>query len=199
MQPFSEWLNLPEFQAARFTSVFRQQFHEWSVGRRINPLLVLNEIKALQSEGELKTNTKKASRFKGGPLDGLMHKHFANARNIARNMYNHWAPDNKLRRVITRMHDRSENEEATTGLSSEAMHRIVIGGYEDKNRERSMTGDWIIYLKYEHTIYYLCLAEHDEDPATIFARIALTTQNEYPELGIRTGASLPNDNSPRNN
>ena len=190
MQSFSQWLDLPELQTARFTSVFRQQFHEWSVERRINFLSVLSEIKALQSVPGLKTNTKRASRFKGGPLDGLMHKHFATARNIVRNLNNHWTPNFKLRRVVSRMHDRPEDKEYSTDLSPKAIHRIIMGGYEDKNRERSITGDWIIYLKHKHTNYYLFLAEHDEDQTLIFSRMALCTRKEYPELEIQMSGSL---------
>ena len=42
-----------------------------------------------------------------------------------------------------------------------------------KIREKTVTGEWIIFHKHNGLNYYLTLGSHLEDDAAIFARVAL--------------------------
>lgn len=60
-----------------------------------------------------------------------------------------------------------------------------MGGYEQRVKQKNLTGEWLIFAKYENLNYYLCFTQHsstkDGDEA-IFAMIKEYCENQYPFL-----------------
>ena len=186
MSRFDEWLEVPELQNARFTSVFKAQLEALTIGRVVNPFPILDEIKNLEGFNRRPTNTKKATRFKGGLLDGLLHKHYFNARHIPHNLHNHWGQeDGRLERAVAKVGEEALHEDDLWLHAGALADRIVSVAFQHKNLEKSLTGDWIIFKRQNHKNYYLCLATHDESNGEIFDRFAACAKCEFPELKFR--------------
>lgn len=181
----------PDFREARFTSAFRNQLDALTLQRVINPFAVLDEIRAIEGNGRRQSRTKAPTSFKGGLLHGLKHKHFFNARHIAKNLQNYWNQDtDKAKNAINKIVTRHSSDDLWT-LSGEIASRYVHEAFEHKNLSRSLTGDWIIYKRHNGRNYYLCLAGHEETEESIYNRIAGSAEAEFPELGIRVCCAQP--------
>lgn len=59
---------------------------------------------------------------------------------------------------------------------------IVEGSYEKRASQQKLTGEWIIYAKYQSKNYYLTLAQHDEGDDVIHQRIIEGCQADFPFL-----------------
>lgn len=192
MSRVTEWLEAPEFQGARFTSTFRNQLDALTLQRIINPFAVLDEMKILEGHGRSHSRTKAPTTFKGGLLDGLRHKHFFNARHLAKNLQNYWSQGtDKAQSAIEKVVRNHSNPDDLWKLSGAIANRYVQEAFKHKSLSKSLTGDWIIYKKHNGHNYYLCLAGHDEPEESIYDRIAGSAESEFPELGIRCRRSQP--------
>jgi hypothetical protein len=64
-------------------------------------------------------------------------------------------------------------------------HRLVVQGFEERT-ERGLTGDWIIFAKYEGMHFYLDLATHEEgrenNVGTLFQKMRNGSYAEFPFL-----------------
>lgn len=184
---FSQFLDAPEFRNAKFLTIFRRQLDELSLAKVIHPYAVLDELRALEQPERFQTKTKKASAFVGGPLDGLMHKHFFMARHLPKNIQNVWLQPGRMDRVLRTVVAGARTNDI--GVLSRLMaERVVHQAMRDKNRARSLTGDWIIYKSHGGKNHYLSLAGHNEDRLQIFLRLASATAEEFPELAVRDAA-----------
>ena len=153
---------------------------------RFNPFAVLDEIDYL--EGITKASrTKSEAQFKKSPLYPFWHKHFFSAQHLIKNVGIRWNMPNGGNRDLDKMiHDvvtqYGEDPDAWPGYLA---HQLVIGGLTDR-AERGLTGDWLVYAKYENSNYYLDLATHEEgvgDQAnTLFKKLKNGSQTEFPFL-----------------
>ncbi|CAH7269082.1 hypothetical protein VCHA54P489_430004 [Vibrio chagasii] len=58
-----------------------------------------------------------------------------------------------------------------------------MSGTLDKRKARNkMTGEWVVYAKYNDDLYYLCLARHDDGDQVIRDRIEQHCVEEFPFL-----------------
>jgi hypothetical protein len=65
------------------------------------------------------------------------------------------------------------------------VHKLVIGGLEDRIAAKRMTGDCIIFAKHEGQNFYLGLATHDEatrDADQLLEKLRLGSACEFPFL-----------------
>ncbi|WP_137806713.1 hypothetical protein [Pseudomonas sp. G(2018)] len=153
---------------------------------RFNPFAVLDEIDYL--EGITKASrTKSEAQFKKPPLFPFWHKHFFSAQHLIKNVGIRWNMLNGGNRDLDKMINDvviqyGEDQNSWPGYLA---HQLVIGGLTDR-AERGLTGDWLIYAKYENSNYYLDLATHEEgvgDQAnTLFKKLKNGSQSEFPFL-----------------
>jgi hypothetical protein len=153
---------------------------------RFNPFSVLDEIDYL--EGITKASrTKSEAQFKKSPLFPFWHKHFFSAQHLIKNVGIRWNMPNGGNRDLDKMINDvvakyGENPTAWPGYLA---HQLVVGGFTDR-AERGLTGDWLIYAKYENRNYYLDLATHEEGVAdqanTLFKKLKNGCQSEFPFL-----------------
>ena len=64
-------------------------------------------------------------------------------------------------------------------------HRLVLQGFEERV-QRGLTGDWIIFARYEGKNFYLDLARHEEGKGSraeiLFQRLRNGSHAEFPFL-----------------
>lgn len=187
MSAMHEWLAADDFNSAVFLSVFVEQMDQLTLAGLINPFPILDEIRLLEGIPTRPTNTKRASAFRGGLLDGLMHKHYFNARHIQRNLLNYHSKGGgaAFERAISNILRETKSDQTPWQIAGRIADRSVNQALHHKNLEGSLTGDWIVYAVHGGKNYYLCLASHDESNETIFDRFSAQAAVEFPELGIQ--------------
>lgn len=169
-----EWLNL-KMKTGRYSDLLVDQLAWHMHHRTLNTFAVYDEIDVLEgSERARSTTTKAATEFTGPVLKGLWHKHFSTAAMIPKNLLNHWTFKRIRDQIDPILNDGALSEDER---SARAIHRLVIGGHEARSTARGMTGEWIIFAKYNEANYYLTLAAHGEDDCAILAR-AVGAANE---------------------
>ena len=115
------------------------------------------------------------------------------------NISNHWTSprgSKTQRRKIKAQRRKIESDFQRDGHAGNAVHRIVLDGYQARHAANQMTGEWIVYAEVAGVNYYLTLASHDEareNQDAILAR-AQSCITEFPELRghpafNRTGAA----------
>lgn len=150
----------------------------------IEPWTVIEEVRRLEN-GVDGTRTKGAMPFEREPLRGLWHKHYFSARFVAANMQIELR--GRIRRIVTETIReglaRGEDEEIATRLS----HRATREPIEVREKEGRLTGEWIVFAKYNGQNYYLCLAEHNSGDQAIFDIITGTCFPQFPFLRQKAG------------
>ena len=146
---------------------------------------VLLEIDHL--ERNVATTTKKAQEFRHLPLFPFWHKHFHDVGHLMRNIGDRWGVsrgegsdglDSMIRGAIQEIgHDLNL-------LSSRVARNFFIGGIEDRSKTNRLTGDWIIFAKYEGRNYYLDVATHEEgnEPERLMRKLHASSAMEFPFL-----------------
>ena len=84
-------------------------------------------------------------------------------------------------------------------MVSRNLASAVVGLYAERSRDQRLTGEWIVYARHEGRNYYLCLARHDEEDATIFDRIKNGCVDEFPFLYSQLGPVSSNATSVKRN
>lgn len=153
---------------------------------RFNPFAVLDEIDYLEGIAKV-SRTKSEAQFKKPPLFPFWHKHFFSTQHLIKNVGIRWSMsdggnkdlDKMIRDVVNQY---GEDPNAWPGYLA---HQLIIGGFSDR-AERGLTGDWLIYAKYENSNYYLDLATHEEgvreEAETLFIKLKNGSQSEFPFL-----------------
>ena len=149
---------------------------------------VLWEIEHL--EKGIETTTKPASQFKFPPLHPFWHKHFSSYRHTLRNIGERWnvsrgGGNRDLKAMIDRVADECGRDPDL--WPKKIAHDCIIGALEERSADRRMSGDWIIFAKYNGQNYYLDLATHEEGlpggPAEhLYERLKQGSSAEFPFL-----------------
>lgn len=174
--------NLPD---AVFSSLFPYQLRELRNGQILDTLHISDEIKRIEGAGR-KTSTKSATQFRRPPLKGLWHQHFFNARFMLKNIGNHWKLDSggspELLEMFAEEMAAEESGVVTPELFKRMGHRFIDEAFRDRSTAGRLTGEWIIFAKHEGKRFYLTVALHGEDDASIHERIMKWCQPEFPFL-----------------
>lgn len=143
---------------------------------------ILDEINSLEFKNTL-TKTVKENMFTGKTLKGLWKKHFyyGGIDCIAKNIQNEWLLNNnkfnKMGFEKSRQYKEDDIENFNKAVVEELMNTI-----KKRTLKSQLTGEWIIFLKYNEKNYYLTLASHKEEDACVLARIKNSCFKQYPFL-----------------
>ncbi|WP_375762450.1 hypothetical protein ACE10W_37115 [Bradyrhizobium sp. B025] len=159
------------------------------VGHPADTSAVLHEIGSLEGLRPA-TRAKPPQQFKHAPLAPLWHKHFFSPRHLLRNIGERW---NLARGAGNRDLDVALSEIAAQHGDDPAkwpsvlVHRLNVGGLEERAHAQRLTGDWIIFAKRDGENYYLDLATHEEaeGPANserLMQKLQAGCQSEFPFL-----------------
>ena len=146
----------------------------------IDPFEIADEIRGLE-RSECSTRTKPATRFSRKPLEGLWHKHFFSARFMAHNIVNHLG-GGKLERLVNEIFDPDKSPVVTEEMINELAYRVSVESFEQRAGKGKLTGEWIVFAKYEGQNYYLCLATHHASDQSIHDKIKAVCWREFPVL-----------------
>ena len=182
LSEFAAWFDLSEEIESRISELLWLDLYIYDQECGINPNDVVCEIKNLEC-GEHNSGTKPASLFKYEPLKGLYHKHFFSAHFILYNIFND-SKSGVLEKRINKMLDPNKSP------TKEMIGKVVHGSIEDRATNNKLTGECIVFAKYDEKNYYLCLKTHNTEDQMTFDRINSNCQRDFPFLSaLLTSAS----------
>ena len=147
---------------------------------------VIREIDELEHVCSSTSATKGAAQFKRPPLHPLWHKHFSTPRHLMRNIGVRWALDGEGNRDLMQVIGDAATKfgHLPEVWPNYLIHRLVVGGIQDRVEKKRMTGDWIIFAKHEGKNYYLDLATHEEgrNADQLLVKLREGSEAEFPFL-----------------
>lgn len=186
-----EILGLASVPNACFSQLLIDQLKEGLCKGSVNAGAVANTIKAIQNN-----SLKKVRQFRGEVLKGFHYAHWIEARNIAKNISNHWEMNSpqstKLEDQIAKSLKEvglKEGEQLTEKAVRQLAHDVVHQGYFERRRKGQETGEWIIFAKDNDKNIFLSLARHKEDDLDIYSRMEKNCV-EYPQLFQKRGPQV---------
>lgn len=139
----------------------------------INLFQVFQSLKD-EENGSSDSGLKKATQFKRRPLKGLWHRHYLSGRFILHNVRNENSTK-KLHAIMSKITEGIDlstlNDVERWKLSGEIAYGVVSKPFEKRRERQSLTGEWIVFAKYNGENYYLCLATHSQGDENIFKKI----------------------------
>ncbi|MBS9430563.1 hypothetical protein [Photorhabdus akhurstii] len=176
--------SLPGFcyvDLSRISSVFIAQIMQLYYGRIINVFNITNKIESL--EGIRKNSSiKNESEFRYNPLKGLMKVHFTDARFILKNIINKLNGDDYIYKVVDEGFNKNNSGYADDDLFKYICHQLTVGAYNEKIEIKNMTGEWIVFQKYNGENYCLTLGSHSEGDENIYKRVCIAYEKDFPFL-----------------
>jgi hypothetical protein len=146
---------------------------------------VIREIDVLEGLAS-NSSTKPPAPFRRPPLHPFWHQHFSTARHLIRNVGDRWGLENSGNRDLSVMIEEVAKEcgDKPDLWPKRLAHRLVLDGLDDRAK-KGLTGDWIIFGKYEGRNFYLGLGTHEEarrDPDALYQRLHQGSEWEFPFL-----------------
>lgn len=154
--------------------------------RIYNPFSITDVIQDLEGVG--KGYRQRVSQFKHPPLKGIFKAHFFDARFIFKNIVNHWGLEYENSPKFISLCNRisTEEEECPTkhGWQGRLAHKMTMTAYEERSRKNRLTGEWIIFSKYNSKNYYLFLSRHTskEEDQELYKFFKNLCDHEFPFL-----------------
>jgi hypothetical protein len=156
--------------------------------RILNSFSVTDVIQTLEGVGRVGC-ARGEEPFKHLPLKGFWKAHFFDASFLMKNLVNHWGlgfdGSKKFEALCSRVAEKEEKEPSVYGWQGRLAHELTIGGYEEKAKQKNLTGEWLIFSKHAHLNYYLCITQHSnskEGDEEIYASLKKFCEPEYPFL-----------------
>jgi hypothetical protein len=169
----------------RISSIFIAQVIQMQSNRVINIHQMFDEVKYLEGLRSV-SSTKKAEAFKRHPLKGLMKKHFTDASFIVKNLGAHFGYERggnkKLDKMIKRVFEKNTSGNIDNEFIMHIAHESTMAAIDARAKENRVTGEWIVFQKFEGKNYYLTLAAHNEGDEKIFKRICDSYDIDFPFL-----------------
>lgn len=148
---------------------------------------ILDLIESLENE----TCLIKQRPFKGEYLTGFMHVHHgayaSKGYSAVKNCLDYW-----YYKGIFKESKKAELQ----SLLDESEHDLGARMYQMaifSKIKNGLTGEWLIYKKYQGKNYYLCLAKHDEVDLAIYENKIRPCLVEFPELESNMTLGLKNE------
>lgn len=140
---------------------------------------ILNLIENLEISAEENLFNRKNSPFEGKGISKTHHGAFNTlGASLIINVRNYWFKKNgQLQKDKESEFDEIHNKYNLGTITSiqHAMHQKAI-------HSKQLTGEWLIYKRYNDINYYLCLAKHNEGDQEIYDSKILKCFQEFPEL-----------------
>lgn len=157
-----EWLNLHVGGERRYSAVLVKQLVAGGMARKLNVHAVYDVVAMLEGKPSRAAPTKPEAPFKKVPLLGLWHKHFFQASFITNNLINQWERD----KVFPNLTSRFSVGSNISDKANELVHMLTMEAFDNRSREKSLTGEWLVFAKHEGQNYYLTLGVHRDDENT---------------------------------
>lgn len=153
---------------------------------------IIEEIKILEDDsGE--SHLKNETQFGKLPLQGLWHKHYQKTgiSSLAQNLINQHQGIEKMAKRASQIFQNSTKSsgsikrEEAWNIANKISKSLVSDSYEKRKNDRKLTGEWIVYHKYQGKNYYVAISDHATSRAEdeeLASKIKFNIQNEFPEF-----------------
>lgn len=165
---------------SRVSTKLISQIYEFELARAFNIHGIGDELKMLEDG-----TSKKVGVFKHLPLKGLYKAHFFDARFIKGNLDAHFGfsrgGNKRLDQVIQEALDGNKSgydDEFCAYLA----HNLPIGAIEARAQKGKLSGEWIIFQRYNDKNYYLLLASHSDGDENIYKKVRAVYDTDFPFL-----------------
>ena len=142
---------------------------------------ITDEIQYLEGIST-RTKTEKERPFTRVFLNGLWKKHFFSARFIPRNLRNYLSSTTGRKAFedcISEAFSQNQGDFIDDKTLNKISYFVTFGAFE---RKSALTGEWIIFGKYNSQNYYLSIASHREGDETIRNKILSMCSTQFPFL-----------------
>lgn len=159
----------------RVSTVFLAQAFSFEKLRRFCIFDLTNPIKVMEGLAEY-NDSPLEDQFKHPPLTGLYKRHFSSPRFMAKNLSNYLQSKQgqaHFDRVFKEASKINESGFVDEEFTSYIAHHMTIDSLSVKSKSNKMTGEWIVFHKYEGNNYYLTVASHQEGNEKIYKRVLL--------------------------
>ncbi|EGR2552829.1 hypothetical protein DX888_19480 [Vibrio alginolyticus] len=170
LSEFAKKYDFYKYTGDRFSWFFILQVIMYHDSYGIEPAEILEAIKELEGVKDTKL-IKDATEFKRPPLKGLWHKHYFSARFLAKNLQIHHGK-NGVKRVIEK--HLANGETLTDEVIRKMGDDLITNAFESRADLSKLTGEWIVFAKYNNENYYLALGEHESNDEHLFKMISST-------------------------
>lgn len=183
LAPYADGFFLNLHAEGRYSWLFVFQLMLAERLRGIDPFQVSDEIRSLE-KADARSMTKPASQYcrDSSPLKGLWHKHYFSARFLLKNLQLQHASGGWLTTLVEEVFDPKKSEWITPEMIGELAHRATHGALEERSANKKVTGEWIVFAKYEGQNYYLSLANHTDGDQLIYNNIKAACWQQFPFL-----------------
>ncbi len=173
---------------SRISSLLFCQLSSFQKKRSFNTFSITDIVQGL--EGTRTGNcTKNCERFKHPPLNRFWKAHISDASFLAKNIVNHWGLQYENSPRFLALWEKVVMEESVCpspyGWHGRLAHYLVVMGYEERAARKQLTGEWLIFGKWQGENYYLATSRHSStkrDDEEIFATLNEYCADEFPFL-----------------
>ncbi len=177
-----ESLNIQRFPNAFFSELFLCKWLYLESKRVFDRHSIMASIGDVENRTR-HSNTKKHSLFSSGPLKGIYKKHFSSACHIVKNIGLATGLDgDKTEKIEKIIKDVFREHSGSDIVYMQLAHRFSIEAYDQRVRAKSLTGDYIVFAKYNGSNYYLSIEPHNINSELVYSQITNLCLTEYPEL-----------------
>ncbi len=182
---FAGAIGLESVIAGRYSFLLLLELFGATQSGMLNPAKVVSQIRVLEGV-EVARGLKAATPFKHPPLQGLWHQHYLEdglpsmALNIQKGIGKFGLPWFKQKIADAKV---SGEERYVTGADVvQIAHDAVVHNWERLINNEALTGEWLIFAKYERKNYYLSLGKHNSGDDLLRSQINAVCLQEFPFL-----------------
>lgn len=179
-QYYNELSGCPE---ERTSYLLKAQLHKIEQSNELNVQPILDLIASIEDD-EFDPSIKGPDEFKYEPLKGLWKAHFFDSMFLLKNVQLNWAKEKKIKNLIKTEMEKSKEKKIGKEFISRLAHKFVFGGLGERADKGKLTGEWLIFGKYEGKNYYLAVCRHtaDEQDKEVYSSLKKYCGDEYPFL-----------------
>jgi hypothetical protein len=190
---FAKAIGLESATSGRYSVLLLLQLFGATKSGMLNPAKVVSQIRTLEG-AEIGHGLKAATPFKHPPLQGLWHQHYLEggvrsmAINIRKGLRRFGLP--WVQQRVADAKASGEKRYFTVADVPQIANDAVASNWVRLKQHSALTGEWIVFAKYEGNNYYLSIAEHKSDHLSLRAQIDAICVKEFSFLkGILDGGA----------
>lgn len=185
LRNFANQIRLDSIFEDRFSFLLLLQLFAAFKSGHLDPTKVISQIRALEGLEE-NIGLKAATVFTRTPLKGLWHQHYLEdgiasfAKNIHKGINKFGIP--YFEQKIVEADAAGERRWVVETDTPHIVNDIVSGSWDRLVKSKSLTGEWLIFAKFENKNYYLCIGKHDSGDDYLRSQIDAVCVQEFPFL-----------------
>lgn len=182
---FAKMIGLETVIPRRYSALLLFGLYGGTQSGMLNPAKVVSQIKSLEDNGK-GIGLKCATQFERPPLQGLWHQHYLEdglpsmARNLRKGIGKHGLP--WLEEQVAEAKATNKEKYLTETDCARIAYDAVWSNWERLRNNSELTGEWIIFAKYQGDNYYLGLGKHRTGDEVLRSQIDAICLNEFPFL-----------------